>query len=156
MTAEELGKLKDILVKAGSVPATASDGDVAAAHAALLTGPNATEYRASLQANGIQTGPSWLTILGVVGGAIAVYFIWKNYQTEEVGSYERPEPSEVRYQMRGVRDALGALGGRHRMAGCSPRRLGAPPSARAGSTSSKYEFEPEIRLEGYRRKARRT
>lgn len=156
MNAQELPIVKSVLVASKAIDATASDGDVAAAHAAMLSSPNATQYKAALEAQGVSTGPNWLTIIGLVGGGIALYFVWKHYQTEQVDAREYPDPSEQRHQIRGIGKALGAL--RLGNKGCaSPQRMG---RAKLGSfpykRQSSYEFEPEIRLEGYRRrKARR-
>jgi len=145
LTAQELPIVKSILVANKVIEATASDGDVAAAHAAMLSGPNATEYKAQLEAGGVSVGPSWSTILLVVGAAVAGYLIWKNYQSpKQVSSAEYPDPD----RLRGMGKALGALGGRRsmgRLGSCRPRGMGQPPS-------TKYEFEPESRLEGYRRR----
>lgn len=147
MTAEEAGRLKDILVNQKVISATASDGDVAQAHAAMLSGPGAAEYKAQLAAQGVSTGPNWLTIIGVVGGAVAVYFIWKHYQTDKVDSFERPDPLEQRHQLRGMGRALGSF----RRMGASSQRC---PGPRRMGRLGKYEFEPETRLEGYRKKRR--
>lgn len=159
MNAQELPIIKSVLVSSKAIEATASDGDVAAAHAAMLSGPNATEYKAALEAQGVKTGPNWLTIIGFVGGAAAIYFIWKHYQTEKIDARDYPDPSEQRHQLRGISKALGALrlNGGSRSSCASPSRMG---RAKLGSfpykRQSSYEFEPETRLEGYRRrKARR-
>jgi hypothetical protein len=157
MTADELGVIRSVLVQNKVVAATASDGDVAAAHAAMLQGPQATEYKAALEAGGVKTGLNWLTIIGVAGGAVALYFIWRHYNhTEQIDAREYPDPQ---HQMRGIRGALGTLrmGGQR---GCGSRmgRLGASQSAPRAfpyRRQVKYEFEPEVRLEGYRRRKAR-
>ena len=78
----------------------------------------------------------WLTILGLGAAAVAAYYLWKQYdQTERLESFERPEPGP---RIRELGRALGAFRGRR------PRGLGRPPK-------SKYEFEPEVRLEGFGR-----
>lgn len=152
MTADELGRLKDILVKNGVVAATASDGDVSAAHGALLSGPNSTEYRATLVAGGVPVEPNWLTIIGVLGGAVAIYFIWKHYKTDKIETMNRPDPEQQRHQLRGMSRALGSFTRMGSSRGCANPRVGR--MGRFGA-AEKYEFEPERRLEGYGRKARR-
>lgn len=154
MTPQELAVVKSVLVASKAIDASASDAEVQAAHAAALSGPSATEYRATLASQGVQAGMSWMTIIGIVGGAVAIYFIWKHYQEEKVvDSRDYPEPQDTRHRIRNMGRALGALRmstGRGRLAGCSgPKRMG-----RFGAREE-YEFEPERRLEGYRRKARR-
>lgn len=148
LSATDLAALRDILVKNNVVPATASDGDVAAAHAALLSGPNATAYKASLEAGGVPPSAyaapatNWLTWLGLAGGAVALYFIWQNYQKpKQISAHDYPEP-DPRDRVRRMGQAL-----RHSLSGA--RRLGRLRDADAGG--DKYEFEPETRLEGYRR-----
>lgn len=150
MTDVELGKLKDVLVSQGVVPATASDGDVAAAHAAMLQGPHAAQYKSALVAGGLPElvpGPNWLVLLGLAGGAVAVYFIWKHYQKEQVGTLSYPDPAYSRHQMRDMGKALGAfrMGNSGKCSTCGPRigRLG---------SHKKYQFEPETRLEGIRKR----
>lgn len=122
-------------------------------HGMLLASSYATEYRTALAAQGVQAGPNWMTIIGVVGGAVAIYFIWKHYQAEKVvDAYDYPEPQQdTRHRIRSMGKALGALrlgSGSSRFGRCGPRRMGAPPE--------KYEFEPESRLEGYRRRKARS
>lgn len=119
-------------------------------HGMLLASSYAAEYQAALASQGVQTGMSWMTIVGIVGGAVAIYFIWKHYQEEKVvDAYDYPEPQDTRHRVRSIGRALGALRmGSGRLGRCGPRRMGAPPE--------KYEFEPEIRLEGYRRRKARS
>lgn len=155
MTAQELAIVRSVLVANKVVDATASDGDVSSAHQAMLKGPNATEYRAQLEAGGVKLGPNWLTILGFVGGAVALYFIWQHYKKpKQISAHDYPEPQPVD-RVRRMGKTLGSW--RHSMTrsmgGCGPkrRRMGDLPRS-----DTKYEFEPEIRFEGYRRrKARR-
>lgn len=154
MTAQELGVIRSVLVSGKVIDATASDGDVAAAHAAQLAGPAATEYKAALAAQGVNVGPNWLTIIGLAGGAVALYFIWKHYQKEQVDEIIRPDPDEQRHQLRGMSRALGSFRRLGQPKSCAGPRVGRMGRLGAGP-SSKYEFEPETRLEGYRRKARR-
>jgi hypothetical protein len=152
LSAEELPVVRSILVANKVIDATASDGDVAAAHQAMLQSPSATEYKAQLEAGGVKTGSNWLTILGLVGGAVAIWLIWKNYQKpKQVSSHEYPEPEDVRPRIRSMGRALGAFRpgfGRHSLSRCGPRRMGQPPK-------KEYELETEPRLEGYRGRARR-
>lgn len=149
MNPQELAVVKSVLVASKAIDASASDADVLAAHAAALSGPSSTEYRAALASQGVQTGMSWMTIIGLVGGAVAIYFIWKHYQTEQVDARDYPEPEDTRHRIRSMGKALGALrmsSGRTQR--CGARRMGAPPE--------RYEFEPESRLEGYRRRKARS
>lgn len=152
MTAQELGVIRSVLVSSKAIDASASDGDVAAAHAAMLSGPTATEYKAALAAQGVViAGPNWLTIIGLAGGAVALYFIWKHYKKDKVSEFNRPDPFEQRHQLRGMGKALGSFTRMGSAKSCGPQRMG-----RFGQQEKKYEFEPERRLEGYRRKARRS
>ncbi len=99
--------------------------------------------QAGLPAAGL-AGLPWLPIIGVIGGLIAVYFIWQANSggAKQVDAYEYPEP-DTKHQLRSMSKVMGRLGG--------ARRLG-----RFGATHKpKYEFEPEIRLEGIRRKRAR-
>ena len=75
----------------------------------------------------------WMTILGLGAAAVAAYFVWKEYGQGELESFERPEPGP---RIRELGKALGAFRGRRY------RGLGRPPKV-------KYEFEPEVRLEGF-------
>lgn len=140
---------RTVLSGMGAIAATAPDGDVATAHVAMLQSARAAEYKAALAAAGftgsLSSGPNWLSVLGLVGGALALYFIWKHYQSpKQVSSHEYPEPQDVRPRIRGLGRALGAFG-RGKSFG---RKYGNTPS-------SKYEFEPEGRLEGLRRRSRK-
>lgn len=157
MTAQELQIIRSVLVANKVIDASASDGDVATAHAMTLQSPSATQYKAQLEAQGVAVGPNWLTVVGVVGGLVAIYFIWQHYQKPElVDAREYPEPYENRHRIRSMGKALGAFkfGSAGRSSCAGPRLSG---SRKFGGASSKYEFEPEIRLEGYRRrKARRS
>lgn len=168
MNPQELSVVRGVLASAKVVSAQAPDAEVLAAHAATLSGPSGADYKSSLAAQGVQVGPSWFTIIGCVGGAVAVYFIWKHYRQEQVDAFDYPDSDsrDTRLHLRGMRGALGTLAPK-RMGCAGPRRGlgrfgGPPPGVRtpgggAGTrTAEKYEFEPEIRLEGYRRrKARR-
>lgn len=87
----------------------------------------------------------WLPIIGVLGGLVAIYFIWSmNTSSKQVDAYEYPEP-DTKHQLRSMSKVMGRLG--------APR-AGCKPLSRMGS-HKKYEFEPEIRLEGLRRKRAR-
>ena len=96
-------------------------------------------------------GTNWFVILGLGAGAIAAYFLWQHYGRKAIATFSRPDPAprDLRPQLRGMHKALGgfssAFGG---------RRLGSGPKRRSMGGAEKYEFEPEIRLEGMRRKAR--
>lgn len=103
-----------------------------------------------MQAAGV--GTNWLTVLGLGAAAVAAYMLWQHYGKRAVATFSRPEPvdSDLRPQVRGMRRALNSFSNyRPRLSGCNNPRMG-----RFGATE-KYEFEPESRLEGYRRKARR-
>lgn len=145
MTPQELTVVRDTLVASKVIDANASEADILAAHQQVLAGPSAAQYKQTLQASGIATGPNWLMLLGLGAGAVALYFVWKHYQDEETHVIERPEPLG-QHQVRGITRALGALRMGGSSAGCRPSRMG-----RFGS-SERYEFEPERRLEGYRRR----
>lgn len=95
-----------------------------------------------------RVGTPWLTVLGVGAGAVALYYLWRYYsKTRQVASFERPELEDPAPRIRRMGRSLGALRGQPscRQLGRGTRGLGTPPRM-------KYEFEPEIRLEGYRRR----
>jgi hypothetical protein len=144
--------LKQAFVNTGVVPATASDGDVAAAEVALKSS-DPVKYNQILTAGGVPPqGMSMLTLIGLGAGAIALYFIWKNYSKKRVLDVsEYPEPEDnVRPRLHSMSQALGAFRG-STFKGRSPRRRSMGCSGRPRGMGDKYEFEPEIRLEGYRR-----
>lgn len=91
-------------------------------------------FKATLQANGVAGGPPWLTIIGLGAGAVAVYLLWQHYSGKkkvfDAMSYPDPKPIGPRLKMMGA--SLGSF-----------RKFGDP---------EKYEFEPELRLEGYRKR----
>ncbi len=151
MTAEEFQSLKAVLVANKMVDANAPDQTVLDTHNAALAAPDSAVYKQMLAQAGVKVGPSWLHIIGLVGGAVAIYFIWRHYQNKPViDARDYPDPVSNRHQLRSMSRALGTLRGAPRLGnarGCASPRLGRPPKD--------YEFEPEIRLEGYRRKTRR-
>jgi hypothetical protein len=137
--------LKQILVGNGVVGASASDAEVQQAYAALQQS-DPQRLNAMLKAGGYPVIP-WLTIIGLGAGLVAAYFIWKQYQKPTVvDAVEYPDTTD---QIRAMGRSLGRFQkfGRPALKGCRPRRLGA--------ADEKYEFEPEIRLEGIRRKKAR-
>lgn len=104
----------------------------------------ASQLREKLKASGL--GTNWLTILGLGAGAVAAYFLYQHYFGDrKVFSIHRPEPEDPRPRLKGMSRALGSF---QRL---GSRRLGAGPRRMNGVTE-KYEFEPEIRLEGLRNK----
>ncbi len=145
-------QLKSILVANGLVAADATDEQVqAAAAAAQKSNPDAFN---ALLAKG--TGPSMLTIIGIGAGLVAAWFLWKNYsKTKKVDAIDYPEPEdELGPRLHNMSKSLGAFRsssfkGARRMSGCRNRSLGA-------HAPRKYEFEPEIRLEGYRKQKSRS
>lgn len=151
MTAEEFQSMKAVLVANKMVDANAPDQTVLDMHNAALAAPDSAVYKQALAQAGVKVGPNWLHIIGLVGGAAAIYFIWRHYQKRPlVDGREYPDPVANRHQLRSLRGALGALRGAPRLGssrGCASPRLGRAPK--------EYEFEPEIRLEGFRRKTRR-
>lgn len=135
--------LKNALIKAGLIPPDSTDEQAAAAANSLQqTNPALLQQMA---------GTSWLTIIGLGAGALAVYLVWSHYsKTKKLGEVEQPEP-DSRHQLRGFNKSLsrfrGSSAGSCRALGRGGRGLG---RAR-GLGDGEYEFEPEIRLEGMRR-----
>ena len=110
----------------------------------------------SARASGIG-GLPWLTILGVGAGAIAVYYAWRYYtRPRKLGTIERPELPDNRGRLQGMRKSLGRFKASS-LGSCRGRSLGHKSFGRGrlGAPPEKYEFEPEIRLEGYRRRLRK-
>jgi len=166
--------LKQAFVNTGVVPATASDGDVAAAEVALKSS-DPVKYNQILAAGGVPPqGMSMLTLIGLGAGAIALYFIWKNYSGKKrvLDVSEYPEPDDdTRPRLHNMSQALGAFRGGSGCkklgshSSCSPPcgpgklcvKVGGRPTCATKYSSSRsrgmgrYEFEPEIRLEGYRK-----
>ncbi len=70
--------------------------------------------------------------------------MWKNYtKTKKLDVSEYPDPLENGPRLRMMSGALGHLGGsQKRMAGCRG----------FGKHEKKYEFEPERRLEGFKKR----
>lgn len=139
-----LDKIKQALIANGLIRPDATDEQAAAAANSLQqTNPAALQQMAG--------GMSWLTIIGLGAGAFAVYLVWSHYsKTKKLGEVEQPEP-DSRHQLRGFTKSLARFKGRP--AGCRPLGRGGRGLGRArglGDTE-KYEFEPEIRLEGLRR-----
>lgn len=143
--------LKQVLVNNGVVPATASDGDVATADAALRSS-DPVKYNAMLVAGGVPPAPgmSMLTWLGLGAGAVALYLLWKNYtKTKKLDAVDYPESDEDNGgRLHNMSRALGHFrGGSKSFKGA--RKFG---SCSNGLPSPrKYQFEPETRLEGYRK-----
>jgi hypothetical protein len=156
MTPEQIAALRTALNAIGLIPPNATDADVQNAWVQYQQ-QNPSGANTVLQQSGIApAGPSVLTIIGLLGGAVALYLIWRQYQKpKRVASMEYPEPEDYGPQLRRASKALSPLRGfgRHSLSGgCKSRGMG----RYAGTGSEKYEFEPELRLEGYRkRKGRR-
>ncbi len=139
--------LKTILVSTGVVGQNATDAEVQTALAqARYANPTATQQ--ALQQGGYVETP-WLTYLGIGAGAVALYFIWQHYsKTKKLGIIDRPEAEpDIGPRIRNMGRTLGHFKGR---GSCSARR----GMGRRGLGSADYEFEPEIRLEGFRGKRR--
>lgn len=144
--ADKAQLLRQIFIQNGLVSAQATDAQVQQAFVSAQQA-NPAGLEQMLKAGGYPVGLPWLTIIGVGAGALAVYFIWKNYSsTKKLNAMDYPEPEESsgdRIRMMG--SSLAHLkGGGKKL--CGPKRLGG---------HKKYEFEPETRLEGYRKKRSR-
>ncbi len=100
-------------------------------------------FTAQMKADGL--GTPWLTILGLGAGAVAAWYLWKQYSKKKsVASFEYPEPDDNRRRLKGMGKALGSF----------KTSFGAPASCRQLGRGKRlgYEFEPESRLEGFRRR----
>lgn len=140
MTPAQLALLKQNLIAAGLLPAGATDDQtVAAANSMQQSNPDTLEQM-------MRSGPSWLTIVSIGAGALAIYLVWSHYSTQKLGEIERPEP-DTRRQLRGFSKSLGRF--------ASGRSSGSCRMGRKSLGSVDYEFEPEIRLEGHRSKRRK-
>lgn len=143
MTPQQLTALKQNMINQGILPPGASEADAANAMISLQQN-NPALLQSLMEGSG---GFPWLTMIGLGAGAVAIYLVWSHYtKTKKLGEIDRPEPSiDVRHRLRGYSKSLSRLKpapmGR-RMGGC--KRLG------RGLGDADYEFEPEIRLEGYR------
>lgn len=137
---------RDAVQRLSTIAAQVGDSELAQ----TLSG-RAQSISQQMQQAGV--GTNWLTVLGLGAAAVAAYMLWQHYGKKAVATFSSPDPapsSDLRPQLRGMRRALGAFNDYGKRSGCSNPRMG-----RFGTTE-KYEFEPEGRLEGYRRKARRT
>lgn len=116
-------------------------------------------FSAQMKASGL--GTPWLTILGIGAGAIAAWYLWKEYsKKKQVASFEYPEPEvdDIRPRLRGMGKALGSFAkyGKLGANSSSCRPLGRGKRLGRMGAADKYEFEPETRLEGFRGKRRRS
>jgi hypothetical protein len=154
-----VANLRAALSAIGVIQPNASDQTVMSAWATYQQ-----QNPAAAQALAQQVSPpsmSPLMILGLAGGAVALYLIWRHYQKpKQIDAYDYPESEDPKHNLRRMTKTMshlrvGGLGrssssSSSRMASCRPRGMG-----RFGDKSDKYEFEPERRLEGYKRKAQR-
>lgn len=150
MTPQQLAVLRANMISNGLIAATATDDQiVAAANSMQNSNP---DQLAQLMA----TGPSWLMVIGLGVGAVALYMGWQYFtKTKKLGEvYEEDEPVDHRPQLRGFSKSLSRFKGVNNsrsssMAACraKTRRMGRG----RGLGDADYEFEPEIRLEGMRR-----
>lgn len=109
-------------------------------------------FSAQMKAAGL--GTPWLTILGLGAGAVAAYFLWKQYSKKRrIASFVRPDndASDTSDRVRMMGRSLGAFRAK---APC--RQLGRGKRLGRMGAAEKYEFEPEIRLEGINRGSRRS
>lgn len=139
--------IKNALLAIGLIGPTTSDADAANAWAQYQQ-QNPAGAQQLLQQNAPAQQLQWLTILGVLGGAVALYFVWQHYAggKRQVGEFNEDEPGDddTSPRLHAMSKTLGAF-----------RSFGAPKKkAGCRGRMGKYEFEPERRLEGYRRKAR--
>lgn len=152
-TTAQIDQLRQALAAIGLIQTSATDDQVTAAFATYQTS-NPSGAATILQQAGIATGLAaipWLPIIGVLGGIVALYFIWQmNTGTKQVDAYEYPEHDDQKDTRLHLR-SMSKVG--RRLSGCKP--LGRMGRLGAGTTHKKYEFEPEIRLEGLRRKRAR-
>lgn len=154
-TPQQIDQLRQALAAIGLIQTTATDDQVMAAFTTYQT-TNPSGAATILQQAGLSStglfGIPWLVILGVGGGLVAMYVIWSmnSSKGKQVDAYEYPEP-DTKHQLRAMSKSMRPLSGMGRA------RLGCKPLGRLGaaSTHKKYEFEPEIRLEGLRRKRAR-
>ena len=128
----QLQLLKTNLIAAGLLPANATDDQaVSAANQLHQNDPDTLQKM-------LGSSPSWMTILGLGAGALAIYLVWSHYlKARRLGEVSYPDPVDTRHQLRGFSKSLGKFAGR---SGCRSRSLG----------GAEYEFEPEVRLEGHR------
>ncbi len=143
--------VRQIFVLNAVVPNTATDQQVQDAYNYFMS-TDPEKCKAMLAAGGYVDGPPWLTIIGIGAGAVALYFVWKNYKkTKKLDSYDYPDPdNDIRPRIKAMAHSMGRLGGAHKLGtGCGKRR------SLNGFGDDKYEFEPEVRLEGFKRKKAR-
>lgn len=141
--------IKNAMLAIGLIDVNATDAQAAQAWAQYQQ-QNPQGAQELLQQSGmapLQQALPWLTIIGVVGGAVALYFVWNHYSgRRRVGEFNEDEPEDdTAPRLHAMSKSLGTFkswGAPKKMAGCRGGRMG------------KYEFEPERRLEGYRRKKR--
>jgi hypothetical protein len=111
-----------------------------------------TAHLESAKAAGVGAFP-WVWVLGLVAAAAGGYYLWKSQKKTQIANFEAPESVDTRPQLMGMRKSLSRFAS-HRSSGCrGPKRRalgGGEGRARMGG-AEKYEFEPEIRLEGMNR-----
>lgn len=159
MTPDQLANLRMALTAIGLVPTTATDADVQTAWAQYQTSNPSGAATISQQIGLSQPFP-WLVVLGIAGGALAVYLIWASSRRKKIDGFEYPDPAveDAGARLRGMSRALEPL---HSMGSYRPRKKSCrkPAMGRLGAGTTKhddkYEFEPEARLDGYRKRRAR-
>ena len=136
---------RDAVAKLASLAGAAGDAALASS-----LGLKVQAMSAQMKADGL--GTPWMWILGIGAVGIIGYFAWQRYSKKRtIASFEYPDSAaeDLRPKLQGLGRALGRLGG----ASCRQRQLGRGPKRRKslGAGPSKYEFEPETRLEGIQR-----
>lgn len=135
------------VAKLGEV--AAQIGDTSLANALKIRVDGISEQ---MKAAGI--GTPWMMIVGVGAGIAALYYLYQHFNgTKALGLISHPDEEEqIGPRVRMLGKALGTL--RPRLASSSQcRQLGR--GKRSMGDAEKYEFEPEIRLEGHRGSRRR-
>jgi len=176
--------LRQIFVLNGVVPNTATDEEIQNAYTYMQnTEPARLKELFATVGVAMPSTIPWMTIIGVSAGAVAIWYLWKQSQKKKpLDAFEYPEPEgDNAPRLRGMSRALshfkGSSGcskrmGSHSHSSCNPAcgpgklcvKVGGRPTCatkypkRASGMGGlkKYEFEPEIRLEGYgKRRSRR-
>lgn len=107
-----------------------------------------TAHLEGAKAAGIGAFP-WLWVLGIGAVAIGGYYLWKSQKKTQVTSFESPDelPDTRRPQLMGMSKSLSRFASFKGRSSSSCRG----PKRRALGAAEKYEFEPELRLEGMKR-----
>lgn len=139
-----ISSARDAAIKLQQVAQRVGNSELAAA-----LGVKVEAFKAHMKAAGL--GTPWLTIIGLGAGAIAAYYFWKSYtKKKSIASFEYPEPEvdDRRPKLMGLAKSLGRFRGAPAL-GCGKQKR----RSMAG-VGEKYEFEPETRLEGFRKPKR--